>query len=322
MLNLNQLRAFYQVAKWQSFSLAAKHLFVSQPAVNSQVKLFEETCGVKLLVPKGRKMHLTEEGKALFEQTRKLFEAEKKIEAALEELRQLGKGTLRLGTARTYGRYFMPLLVSTFHQAYPQIGIHLSEGTSRDMRHSLHDLENQLAILSQTDEDPRICFVPFCLEEVILLLAPDHPLAKKRAVAIADLARESLIMKEKGSGTRRIVDKLLAEHGIEPNILMETSDAEMIKMLVRHGEGVSFLVRVAAMPEIKEKKLATVRLQGASIHLDVGVAYLAQNPLSPSARAFLATLQGLMKVGKPLQTLGELNTILKTYRKSREKQAP
>jgi DNA-binding transcriptional LysR family regulator len=311
MINLNQLRAFYQAAKGQSYSQAARDLFVSQPAVNAQVKLFEETCGLRLLVTKGRRLQLTEEGKVVYEAARKIFEAEKKIEAALEELRQLSQGTLRLGTARTYARYFMPLLVSLFRQAHPQIQILLSEGSSQDMLRSLHELGNQLVVVSQAAADSRISFLPFCQEEVVLLLYPGHPLAHQRSVAVADLTGETIIMKETGSGTRGLVDRLLAEQGVSPRILMETSDAEMIKLLVQHGEGISFLVRVAAAAEIKEKKLVTVPLKGARTYLDVGVAYRRDHPRSPSARAFLETLKGLTKSEGTLQSLSDLNRLIR-----------
>ena len=93
MINLNQLRAFYQAAKCRNVSVAAEHLFVSQPAVTAQIKLFEDNCGLKLFKKKGRSLHLTDEGKLLYNYAKKIFEYEKKIEDAVGQMKELKKGS-------------------------------------------------------------------------------------------------------------------------------------------------------------------------------------------------------------------------------------
>ncbi len=306
MLNLNQLRAFYQVAKLQSVSLAAEHLFVSQPAVTAQVKLFEESCGLKLFKKKGRKLYLTDEGKTLYKYARRLFEYETRIEAAVEQMRDLRQGTLRLGSARTYARYFMPFLLTGFRDAYPQIKIHLDEGSSLEMIRSLIDLKNELVIVARAEDNPDIAFLPFSREELVLILPPDHRLAGKRSIEFEDLAEEPIILKDPGSGTRRLVDELFAQKNCMPNVLMETGDAEIIKLLVQHGEGVSFLVKEAVAVELEGKKLATVPLKNHSIFLDVSIAYLKNQPLSPPAQAFLTSLENLGTKKMRFQGMGAL----------------
>ncbi|MDX1709129.1 MAG: LysR family transcriptional regulator, partial [Desulfobacterales bacterium] len=159
MINLNQLRAFYQVAKCRNVSLAARQLYVSQPAVTAQVKLFEQSCGLKLFKKKGRGLSLTEEGNTLFNFAKKIFEYEKKIEDAVLQMKELKKGTLKLGSARTYARYFMPFLLTGFREAYPQIKIHLDEGSSREMIRSLVELKNEVVIIAKAEENPNIAFI-------------------------------------------------------------------------------------------------------------------------------------------------------------------
>ncbi|OPX41591.1 MAG: LysR family transcriptional regulator, partial [Desulfobacteraceae bacterium 4484_190.3] len=152
MINLNQLRDFYQVAKNLNFSVAANKLYVSQPAVSAQIKLFEDYCNLKLLKKKGRKIYLTDEGEVLYNYAQKIFEYEREIENAIEDMRKLKRGILRLGTTKTYARYFMPFLLSSFHEAYPHIKINLDEGSSLDMIHSLLDFRNELAIIAKIEE--------------------------------------------------------------------------------------------------------------------------------------------------------------------------
>jgi DNA-binding transcriptional LysR family regulator len=315
VINLNQLRAFYQVAKYQNVSLAAKQLFVSQPAVTAQVKLFEESCGLKLFKKKGRSLVLTDEGKTLFNFSRKIFEYEKKIEDTVAQMKELKKGNLKLGSARTYARYFMPFLLTGFRDAFPDIKIHLDEGSSREMIHSLIDLKNEVVIIAKADDHPNIAYIPFSREELVLILSPNHRLASQNSIRFEQIAVEPIIMKDSGSGTRRLVDGLFSNNGITPNVLMETGDAEIIKLLVQHGEGISFLVKEAVAVELQEKKLVSIPLEKISIYLDVTIAYLKNQPLSPSAEAFLSSLKKLGTKKMRFQGMGALMTKMLTDEK-------
>ena len=127
MINFNQLRVFYQAAKRLNFTAAANELFITQPAVTFQVKAFEEYCDLKLFKKKGRQVYLTDEGKSLFEYAQRVFQFEKEIENAIDEMRKLKRGVLRLGTTKAYARYFMPLMITSFHQKFPDIKIQLVE---------------------------------------------------------------------------------------------------------------------------------------------------------------------------------------------------
>lgn len=306
MINFNQLRDFYQVAKNLNFTVAANKLYITQPAVSAQIKLFEDYCKLKLFKKKGRKIYLTDEGEALYSYARKIFEYEREIESAIEDMRELKRGILRLGTTKTYARYFMPFLISTFHDAYPHIKINLDEGSSLDMTKSLIDFGNELAIIAKVEENPNICFIPFSQEEMLVILPPDNHLTLKKTISIGDLAREPIIMKEKGSGTRKLVSELFAKKGLTPNILMETSNTEFIKQLVQRGDGISFLVKAAVATELEEKKLATVSMKGQKIFLDVSIAHLKDQHLSPSAQAFLDILLQLAPKEKALRGIGSL----------------
>jgi DNA-binding transcriptional LysR family regulator len=196
MLNLNQLRFFYEAARDQNFTMAAKKLFVSQPAVTAQIKQFEDQANLKFFKKRGRKIYLTDEGKTLFEYVKKLFEYELQVEHVIEDMKRLKRGILRLGTTKTYARYFMPLVLSNFRETYPQVKIFLGEGSSLEIMHSLLDFQNEVALIAQVEDNPRIHFIPFSQEELVLILAVDHSLGEKPSVMVEELAREPLIMKE------------------------------------------------------------------------------------------------------------------------------
>ena len=303
MLNFNQLRIFYHVAKHNNFTKAAGDLFISQPAVTAQMKAFESYCGLKLFKKKGRTNWLTDEGNTLFEYAKTIFALENEIENAIDDMRELKRGVLRIGTTKAYARYFMPLMLSTFHNKYPDIGIELNEGSSLEMTLSLLDFKNEVAIIAKAGDVSGIRFIPFSREEMVLITAPDHPLTCRDAIFFRDLADEPFIMKDKGSGTRKLVDRLFAQNNCTPNILMEVSNAEFIKQLVQRGDGVSFLVREAVAAELSDGKLAAVPLKGKKVYLDVSIAHLEGQHFSPSAEAFMNTLEKL-QFGKKMTPQG------------------
>ena len=305
MINLNQLRAFYQTAKSMSFSAAAKNLFVSQPAVTKQVKSFEEHCGLNLFVRKGSNLLLTDEGKIILGYAKKLFDCEKTLEDVIEGITNLNRGSFHVGTAKTYARYFMPHLISTFHRYYPRIEIKLDEGSSLDMLRNLADLKIQIAIVAWFEDIPDVGYLPLYREEVVFILSPDHRLADRTEISISELKDEPIIMRETGSGTRQLVNYVLSENNIVPNIMMESSDAEMVKLLVQHGEGVAFLVRAAVSTELLDGRLKAVPIKGASMFLEVCAAYLDSSPLSPAAIAFLRILEELVSREGVLGSLEE-----------------
>ena len=186
MLNFNQLRVFYHAAKNLNFTAAASELFITQPAVTFQMKSFEEFCNLKLFKKRGRKIYLTDEGKSLFEYAAHIFKYEKEIENAIDEMRELKRGVLSLGTTKAYARYFMPLMLSNFHEKYPNIKIQLNEGSSLDMTYSLLDFKIEVAVIAKAGELPEVIFFPFSKEAMAVIVAPDHHLAKKKNVSFEE----------------------------------------------------------------------------------------------------------------------------------------
>ena len=234
-------------------------------------------------------------------------------------MRELKRGVLSLGTTKAYARYFMPLMITTFHKSYPNIKIQLNEGSSLDMIHSLLDFKIEVAVIARTEDHPEINFLPFSQEEMAVIVSTDHPLSRKKAITFKDLSAEPFIMKESGSGTRKLVEELFEAEQCTPDILMETSNTEFIKQLVQRGEGVSFVVREAVDAELIEKKLIAVPLKGSTVYLDVSIAYLKGQVLSPPTRAFVDTLIGLKSDDLHPMGIGLMMAKMLTQRKEEQR---
>ncbi len=287
MLNLNQLRAFYQVARSLNFSIAAENLFVTQPAVTKQIKLFEEFCNLKLFAKKRGRIYLKNEGKKIFSYASRIFKLEQQIEETINSLQNLKQGSLRIGTTKTHARYFMPILFRPFQKFFPDILIELDEGSSLEMIKSLLDFRNSLAIVGKVEDPPDILFIPLMVEEVVLIVAPEHHLAKRGEISFRDLTGEPIVMKELGSGTRKVVEQYARSEKIKLNVVAQTSNMEFIKQFVQQKLAISFVVRSAVESELSQGELISIPIKPRRLLLDVYIAFLRDYELPPAASAFL-----------------------------------
>lgn len=286
-MNLNQLRIFYESARENSFTRAAEHLCVSQPAVSSQIKQLESIMRLKLFSKMGRRIYLTEAGEMLFNYARKIFQLEHEAEQALDSIREIQTGTLHIGTTKTYARFLMPNYISMFHALYPGVSIHLGEGSSMEMMQSLLHMKNELAIIA-TDTDPKFLrSIIFRKENILLIASPDHPLALKGAVALEEVSRVPLIMREEGSGTRKIVMEAFRKRDLTPTILYEASNLEFTKELLRRGEGASFIVEPVVHNELKQGILKEVKILNVELSMDAYIVFLNVKNLSRIAGCFM-----------------------------------
>ncbi|GAB4251429.1 MAG: selenium metabolism-associated LysR family transcriptional regulator [Thermoleophilia bacterium] len=290
MINFNQLRAFHEAAKTLNFSTAARNLHVTQPAVTAHIRALEDSLGVRLFRRHGRRMALSEAGALLHRYAAEVFDLERRMERTVAEVRTLERGVLKIGTTKTYAQHLMPPLMTRFHATHPRVRMVLDEGSSLDMCRSLLDLRNELAVVARVDGVRSVRFVPFRKERVVLMASPRHPLAQRGGIRFVELANQPIITREEGSGIQALTLESFARRGIAPNVLIETSNVEFIKEMVERGEGVSFLVEAAAARELEDGRLVIVPIVDQELTLDVNIAYLDENALSPAARAFLKIL--------------------------------
>jgi DNA-binding transcriptional LysR family regulator len=291
MINLNHLRIFYESAKEMNFSRAAERLRISQSAVSIQIKQMEEALQIKLFYKIGNKVFLSEAGKLLLQYAQKIFELESSAEKAINDMKAIKKGILHIGTTKTYARYLMPNYISRFHALYPEVSIHLSEGSSHEMIQSLLNMQNELAIVARSKEYPKsLQSIPFRKEEILLVVSSRHALAKKDSIAMLEVTRVPLVMNEEGSATRKTVMDVFKNRGLAPSILYEASNPELVKELIERGEGASFIVRSSVSKELSEGILKEIKITDVSITMHTDIVYLDAKALSKIAHAFIETL--------------------------------
>lgn len=289
-LSLNQLRAFYYTANSGSITRAADRLFITQPAVSLQIKALETQCGVLLFHRTKKTLQLTESGKRLYQVAIKIFSLVGEAERILSEESKFISDPLRIGSTKTLVRHFLAAYISRFRKAFPKIQIQVDEGSSEEMVKSLLENRNDLAIVGRLPYHEQLKAVPFIQDELVLLAAPGHPLCSKENVCIEDLKGENLILREKGSGTRRVIDRLFEEKNFFYSAFIETSNVDFLKEMVRTGNGVTMLARMGADRDLASGNLIALPLREGPFILDIDIVINRERTLSHADEEFLKVL--------------------------------
>jgi DNA-binding transcriptional LysR family regulator len=279
-VTLRQLRVFAEVAHNLSFTRAARELHLTQPAVSQQVKLLEADVGLPLFEQIGRKVQLTSAGTELLRYANQMLDLVRETGEALAALKGLKRGVLKLGAVST------PSLLAAFTPDYPEVRIKFSVGNREEVIQQMAANDIDLVIMGRPPRELDTIAEPFAQHPLVIIAAPDHPLARKRRIQLTELAAENFLIREDGSGTRASLEHVFREHGVTYRASMEMSSNETIKQAVMAGLGVSFISMHTLGLELKARKLVTLDVAGLPLVRDWYVIHLRDKRLSPIAAAF------------------------------------
>lgn len=282
---LRQLQVFEKVANHLNYSHAAKELFLTQPAVSMQIKQLENSIGLRLFEQMGKKIFLTEAGRELFHYARNIAQQLAEMEAVFGEMKGLGHGKLTLSVVNT-ANYFTPQLLAKFCQRHPDINVILQVANRDAVLKQLADNSTDLAIMGQPPDGMDISAESFLDNPLVVIAAPDHPLAMLKHVKFDRLAEETFLSREKGSGTRSAMERVFAQHKIQPRISMEMETNEAIKQAVQAGMGLGILSLHSIELELETKRLVMLHVEHFPLLRHWFVAHRSNKRLSSAALAF------------------------------------
>ncbi|MCX5813667.1 MAG: LysR family transcriptional regulator [Proteobacteria bacterium] len=290
-MNLNQLRVFYNVIKMGAYSKAAEELCVTEPAVFIQVRLLERYVGFTLINRFGKELRPTEIGKLLYEYAEKIFTLVDDLTIEVNELQELKKGSLRLGSTRAIAQYLMPIIISSFQDSHPHISVHLVERGSQELVDNVMQHLLDLAIVAKVPYPEQINAIPFSKDDILMVIAPQNKLANKRSVSLKDLVKEPLICTDARSAIKFSIWKEFEKRDLHPSVVIEAGNIEFIKQLVKKNKGFSFLSSISVRDEIEKGELSALTLKDEKFSIDIDVIHLKGKTLSPIAANFLNFLQ-------------------------------
>ncbi|MDR5775142.1 MULTISPECIES: LysR family transcriptional regulator [unclassified Caballeronia] len=282
---LRQLKIFETVARRLSFSRAAEELYLTQPAVSTQVKQLEEHAGMPLFEQLGKRIYLTTAGNEMLHHSRAILEQFREADDAMARLKGVSGGTLNVAVISA-GDYFFPRLLAAFTKRNTDVRLNLAVHNREELLHQLTDNLTDLAVMVRPPRDMDTVNISFAPHPYVIVAPPDHPLVGLKDVPLEALADEPFIVRERGSDTWNSMEEGFAGRLANLNVAMEITSTETIKQAVIAGMGVSFLSAHTISMELQVGKLAVLDIKGFPVMLNWFVVHRNNKRLPPVALAF------------------------------------
>lgn len=284
-ITFRQLQVFSSVARNLSHSRAAEELHLSQPAVSMQIKQLEQSIGLPLFEQVGKQIHLTEAGRELVIYSRNIAQQLEEMEGVFQEMKGLERGSLNISVVST-ANYFMPQLLAKFIQLHPKIHVGLHVANRDAVIRQLTENVADLAIMGQPPEGAEMVAQSFMQNPLVVIAAPTHPLLKISNIKPAQLARETFLLREQGSGTRDVMERFFASHHLAMPSNMEMDTNEAIKQSVQAGMGLGIISLHSIELELETRRLAILDVAHFPIMRHWHIVHRANKRLSTAGRAF------------------------------------
>ena len=264
-MNLNQLKIFYYAAKNGNLSSAANELFITQPAVTKGIQRLQEHYEIKFVDFVGKKLMLTDAGEVLYQIAENIFEMEKQAEESIRDFQQRKRGQIRVLSSESFGDYYLPHIIIPFSKAYPLVRISMNILPTEQVVEKTASLNCDLGFISYPVEHKKLSVREILEDKLVIITAPNHPLAHKKNLKPKDLEGQNFIMHEKGSAPRRAIEELIRKNNISIGIPLELSSNRAIKRAVEERTGIALISRKVANEEIRAERLKAINVADPSM---------------------------------------------------------
>lgn len=290
-MDLQKLRVFAAVAREGNVTRAAQKLSLSQPALSKQLSELEDSLSTILFDRLPRGVRLTVAGEVLLRHAERIFAAESAAEAELLELLGLRTGRLSVGASTTIGSYLIPQVFGAFSEAHPQVKLELEIANTSVIQAMVADGRIDLGLTEGAVPGEQFECEVVHYDEMVAFARKGHPLLEKKKVVAADLTRTSFISRERGSGTRDVIEAALAERNVSVDPVMSLGSNEAIKNAVAAGLGLAILSRLTLDQELSSGRLELIDVRDLSIRRALYMVRLRGKHESPAVQAFVGLLR-------------------------------
>ncbi len=291
VLDLPKLRIFVAVARAASFTRAAETLDLSQPTVSQQVRALERGLRVRLLDRLGHTVRLTDAGEALLLYAERMLDLADEAQAAVREAAGLAARTLRLGAGNTLATYILPDLLARLRWEHPDLSVQITVGNTDQLLQAVLDARVELALVGSPISEERLEIRPFMHDELVAIEPFDGPWQERDSLALAELADQTLFVREPGSALQSAVQELLAQHHVQPRHITTLGNLEAIKRSVEAGLGIAIVPEIAVRREVADGALRALKLQDLHEERHFNYVHRRDRILSPAAHLFITLLQ-------------------------------
>jgi DNA-binding transcriptional LysR family regulator len=290
-MQIETLKMFCDLAETESFTKAAQISGVTQSAVSQQINSLERTFKSLLIERSKKKFRLTREGQVLYDYSKQIIQSYESLENKLQELKDIISGTIRVATIYSIGLHDLPAYVKKFMRSYPTVNIHVEYRRANQVYDDVLSNVVDLGLVAYPVKDPKIEIIALRKEPLVLICHPSHPFAQLKTVELKALAGQKIIGFEPDIPTRKALDKILREHGVEVRHVMEFDNIETVKRAVEIDAGISIVPLGTISQEIAKQTLTAVPIEDGDFFRPLAAFYKKNKILSPAIKQFLAILK-------------------------------
>lgn len=299
-MNLKQLEAFVKVAEGNSFSKAAKELYLTQPTISAHITSLEKEFDVRLFVRNTKEVNLSDDGKLLYNYAKQIVELEHEIETVFSDRREQlteEKGCITIAASTIPAQYLLPDILAQFTEKCPGEQFKLVESDSAGVINMIVDHKVDVGFTGTVLEKKHCHYIPFYKDELAIIMPNTEKYQKIIENISGDLSwilEEQFILREEGSGTRKEMEKQLKHAGINPeklDVIASVANQETIKRSVSQGLGISVLSKLASEEEVRTGKLLAFPIPGAVEGRDINLVYNKNYQLSRVAKKFIKIVE-------------------------------
>lgn len=284
-MNIRHLRIFVAVFQYGSMTLAAKHLYISQPSISLAISELEAYYGIKLFDRISQRLHITQAGQQLLQYAQHVIGLLDEMENNVKNWDSIGE--LRIGASITIGNHLIPELILRFQAQYPDIKVRVSIFNSEHIEDMILENKIDLGFVEYVSDHEYIERQPIMNDHLALICAKDHPWTTYDCISIEDMQKENFLLREKGSAGRDIFDSFLNLHGIEISPLWESMSTQAIIHAVEKGIGVSFLPYLLVKEALEQHRIAEVSLHDTLLSRKFSIIYHKNKFLSKASKSFI-----------------------------------
>jgi len=279
-MELLQLEYFRVLGRVQHVTRAAERLGIAQPTLSRAIGRLEAELGVPLFERRGRSVVLSEQGAAFLTYVERSLDEIGNGRMHVARMQSADENVIALGFLRTLGPRLVPDLARRFNLEHPNVRFDYGEAGRDGLLQRLYDGQSTLCITVRTD-DARVDWRPIGKQDLVVIVPPDHRLAKRKSLALSELANEPFAMFREGIPVRRQILDLLAAAGVQPNVASESAQSGSIFGLVSAGSAVSIVPATGSSHDC-----VTLTIEDAGAARDIGIAHISGRYLSPAEFAF------------------------------------
>ncbi|MBM3879187.1 MAG: LysR family transcriptional regulator [Verrucomicrobia bacterium] len=290
-MQIESLKVFCDLAETESFTKAAQINHITQSAVSQQISSLERQFKSLLIERSKKKFRLTREGQVLYEASKQIVQTYDTLHSRLQELKDIISGTIRIATIYSIGLHDLPPYIKRYLKSYPTVNVHVEYRRSNQVYEDVLGNVVDLGLVAYPTRDAKLEIVPLRKEQMCLICHPQHPLAKGKNVKISAIAGQKFVAFEPDIPTRKAVDKVLREHGVQILPVMEFDNVETVKRAVEIDAGVAIVPHGTVTQEVSKQTLAAVNIEDADLHRPLAAIYKKNKVLSTAMRQFIAMLK-------------------------------